>query len=127
MARTGSVINKTRGRQLLDHVQWCSSFACKLRGLMFRRALPAGSGLLLVEGQSSRANTAVHMMFMSFPIAVIWLDDDFRVVDKRYAAPWRPFYVPSQPARYTLEANAELLECVEVGDELVWQASDGQG
>ncbi len=85
---------------------------------MFRAALHPGEGLLLVEPRASRMNSSIHMLFMRFPIAVIWLDGDLRVVDTVLARPWRPVYLPARPARYTLEAAPPLLECVAVGDEL---------
>jgi uncharacterized membrane protein (UPF0127 family) len=85
---------------------------------MFRRELRAGEGLLLVERRPSRSATSIHMFFVPFPIAAIWLDADFRVVDKVVAQPWRPFYAPGIPAQYTLEAEPGLVEAVDVGDEL---------
>jgi uncharacterized membrane protein (UPF0127 family) len=85
---------------------------------MFRRVLNPGEGLLLVESRASRSATAIHMFFMQFSIAVIWLDGEFRVVDKLIARPWRPFYAPSDPAQYTLEAEPILVDEVNVGDEL---------
>lgn len=123
-AATGRLINRTTGETLLEHTLWCASFGCKLRGLMFRKTLPDDEGLLFVEKSSSRVDTAIHMLFMSFPIAAIWLDDDFRVVDKTHAAPWRLVYAPKQPARYTLEANPYLLDRVTVGDELAFEPSN---
>ena len=56
------------------------------------------------------------MFFVPFSIAVIWLDADFRVVDKVVARPWRPFYAPRAAAQYTLEAAPELVEAVNEGD-----------
>jgi uncharacterized protein len=84
---------------------------------MFRRRLAADEGLLLVERTAGRAQTAIHMAMVFFPLGVIWLDDDLRVVDTRLALPWR-VYAPSAPARYTLEGGPQVLECVAHGDAL---------
>ena len=70
----GRLISEPNETVFLDNVRWCSSFICKLRGLMFRRALEPDEGLLLVEQFESRTATAIHMLFMRFAIAVIWLD-----------------------------------------------------
>ncbi len=121
MPRVGRLLNAASGEELLSRVRWCASFGCKLRGLMFRRALEPGEGLLMVEPHASRTNTAVHMLFMAFPIAVIWLDDQLCVVDKAHARPWRLAYAPSDRARYTLEADVALLDRVEIGDCLVFE------
>jgi len=112
------VENRTQGKLVLARVKWCQSFACRLRGLMFRRHLSPDEGLLLVENQVSIAATAIHMFFVFFPIAAIWLDDSFRVVDKTLARPFRPFYASRTPARYVLEAVPAVLDRVTVGDQL---------
>ena len=64
------------------------------------------------------------MFFVSFPIAVIWLDGDMRIVDKRVALPWRPFYAPIQPAQYTLEAEPAIVEQVAIGDLLEFRVPE---
>jgi uncharacterized membrane protein (UPF0127 family) len=85
---------------------------------MFRRSLGQEEGLLLVESQESRSGTAIHMLFVFFPIGVMWLDQDFRVVDAVLAKPWHPIYIPAGPAKYILEVNPGVLESVGVGDFL---------
>jgi len=112
------VWNETRGTQLLGHVRRCASFLCRLRGLTFRRTLGDDEGLLLVGRQESRTGTAIHMFFVFFPIAAIWLDPDGQVVDARLARPFRPLYVPRAPARDVLEGPPALLERVQIGDRL---------
>ncbi len=108
---------------LLNKVRWCESFGCKFLGLMMRREILEDEGLLLVGSYESRSSAAIHMLFMLFPITVVWLDNEFRVVDKVLARPWRLAYVPAQPARYTLEAHPDLLDKIEVGDLLNFEAA----
>jgi len=57
-------------------------------------------------------------MFMS--IAVIWMDADGKVVDKKLAKPWRPMYAPKTPAMYFLETNTFILDRVNEGDMLAF-------
>lgn len=118
MSQFGAVIDKASGKSILSHVQLCDSFLCKLRGLMFRRPLGEDEGLLMSELYPSRIATAIHMFFVGFPIAAIWLDRNFTVVDKVLAKPWHPFYAPSSPAKYTLEAVPGILDAVQIGDRL---------
>jgi len=113
-------LHKPTQTVLLTQVKWCNTFLCRLRGLMFQSSLTAGEGLLLVERRESRIDTSIHMFFMAFPIAAIWLDARFRVVDTCLAEPWRPFYAPRVPAQYTLETAPELLKKISIGDELVF-------
>ncbi len=116
MARWVEVRNRTQGRRVV-RARWCASFMCRLRGLMFRRKLAPGEGLLLVERSPGRAQTAIHMAMVFFPLGVIWIDDRQRVVDTRMALPWR-VYLPSAAACFVLEAEPQVLECVARGDEL---------
>lgn len=118
MAATGSLFQATADVPLLTRVVWCNTFLCNLMGLMFRRGLEEGEGLLLVAATPSRLGSAIHMFFMFFPIATIWMDSEFCVVDKALAKPWVPMYVPRRPAMYTLESSPSLLDRIEIGDTL---------
>ncbi len=88
---------------------------------MFRRHLASDEGLLLVETYESRASSSIHMLFMAFPIAVIWIDESFHIVDTALAKPWRPAYVPRKPARYTLEAVPQVLDHLSIGDVVIFE------
>lgn len=103
---------------VLARVKLCESFWCHFRGLQLVLYLPADEGLLFVTEREGRAHTTIHMLFMLFDIAVIWLDAGGRVVDKRLAKPWRLAYAPQAPAQYFLEATPDLLEKVQIGDVL---------
>jgi len=88
---------------------------------MFRRALNEGEALILVEARDSRSTTSIHMFFVPFPIAVVWINDAGQVVDKVLALPWRPFYAPRSPARYVLETQPAFLDHISLGDEIVFE------
>jgi uncharacterized membrane protein (UPF0127 family) len=81
--------------------------------------LPEGEGLILVESKASRANAAIHMAGMRFPLGIVWIDGDGHVVDTRLARPWG-VYIPSDPAQYTLEVRPSVLNEVARGDRLVF-------
>jgi uncharacterized membrane protein (UPF0127 family) len=116
-----NVKHRASGATLLAGARWCASFLCRLRGLMFRSGLRAGEALILVEPRESRSATAIHMFFVPFAIAAIWINTSGRVVDKVLARPWRPVYAPRAPARYTLETHPAFLDRVAIGDELVFE------
>jgi uncharacterized membrane protein (UPF0127 family) len=113
-----AVWNETRGERVLARVRGCVSFLCRLRGLTFRRTLDDDEGLLLVGRRESRADTAIHMFFVFFSIAAVWLNQNGQVVDAQLARPFRPLYVPRAPARDLLEGPPTLLERVGIGDQL---------
>ncbi len=111
------VVN-AKNEVLLSRVKWCDTVASRGRGLMLRRSLAPGEGLILVEPRASTAMTSIHMFFVNFAIAAIWLDDDRRVVHAALARPWRPYYSSPRPARYVLEGPPSLLDRVSIGDVL---------
>lgn len=111
------VVNTSRAGERVARVRWCESFLCRTRGLMFRRQIDAGSGLLLVEPKASRSGTSIHMFFVFMPLGVAWLDPAWRVVSTTVAQPWR-LYWPDQPARFVLEGRPDMLESLAVGDLL---------
>jgi len=102
-------------------VQFCDSFLCRLRGLMFRSVLAQDEGLLLVIGRDSRADSSIHMLFMSFDIAVFWINSEMVVVDKVIAKTWRPAYFPAKAARYTLEVHPSRYNDYEIGDKVEFE------
>lgn len=110
--------NETQGLTLVLRVRQADSFFTRLRGLTFRRRLDEGEGLLLVGRSESRAEAAIHMFFVFFPVGVLWLDRENRVVDKAVARPFRPFYAPQEPAIGVLECQPEVLDRVDVGDRI---------
>lgn len=112
------VVQRRTGSVLVESAHWCQSWLCKLRGFQFHRRLAPGEALILVEKKETIASSSIHMFFVFFPIAAIWVNDQGRVTSAQLAKPWRPFYASPEPARYVLEAEPSLLEKVSVGDEI---------
>lgn len=112
------VLRQEDGDILLARLRWCKSFWCKSRGLMFRAGLTPDEGLLFVYHRESKLDTSIHMLFMRFPIAVIWLDATGTVVDQVLAKPWRLAYAPRQAAQFFIEGPPALLDRVKIGDRL---------
>src|SRR5919108_5834494 len=71
----------------------------RLRGLLGKRGLRAGEGLLLTPAPS------IHTWFMRFPIDAVFLDGDLRVLAVRSELrPWR--VAGKRGARAVLELGA---------------------
>ncbi|HEX2696619.1 MAG TPA: DUF192 domain-containing protein [Anaerolineales bacterium] len=105
----------------LPRVKFCDSFACRLRGLMFRSSLARDEGLLLTIRRDSRADSSIHMFFVPFDLAVFWINTQLQVVDKVLAKPWRPAYFPAEAARYTLEIHPDHFSDYEIGHRVEFQ------
>ena len=80
----------------------------RLRGLLGR------SGLAPDEGMLFPGTASIHTMFMRFPIDVVFLDAEFRVLAVRESVPaWRA--VKQRGANAALELAAGEAARVEVG------------
>ena len=72
------------GRVVAPHVAVAGSVWSRFLGLMFRASLPEGHGLAL------RPCNSIHMFFMRFPLDVLFVDGDGRVVRVLNGIrPWR--------------------------------------
>ncbi len=96
-----------------------------MRGMMFRDSLAKDTGLLMPFDYERRHE--IWMMGMRFPIDIIFIGADKRVVDVAHSAKpmgWNPMtwrlYWPKKPCTYVLEVSAGLAKATgtEAGDAL---------
>lgn len=95
-------------------IKIADSFFSRLAGLMFQKKLPQATGLLLAPCNS------VHMCFMTFPIDVVYLDKEFKIIKVvKNLRPWIGLSMCSR-AWATLElASGEADRCrLEAGKKL---------
>ena len=81
--------------------------ALRERGLSGRDRLGPGTGILFMFPKDD--TYGFWMKDMRFPIDIIWLDSNYRVVDvKKDATPasYPEIFVPVVPARYVVEVGA---------------------
>ncbi len=72
------------GRVVCERCLVATTPLARMRGLLGRSDLPRGEGILL------RPAGSIHTFFMRFPIDVVFLDRENRVVDvERELVPWR--------------------------------------
>ncbi|HET8556814.1 MAG TPA: DUF192 domain-containing protein [Gaiellaceae bacterium] len=89
-----------------------SSFA-RARGLLGRSGLEPGDGMLIDAAPS------VHMFFMRFPIDVVFLDRDWKVVRVVHGLrPWRVAGARRAVAALELPAGSAAEAGIEEGDVL---------
>ena len=96
-----------------DNLKLNDTFFSRLIGLMFKKSLPAKSGIIL------KPCTQIHTCFMRFNIDVIFLDENLRVLYViENMKPWRvsPLFLK---ARYTVELPAGTLKGRVKKDEIL--------
>jgi uncharacterized membrane protein (UPF0127 family) len=87
---------------------------------MLTPPLDPRGGVLIDEKSDTRVNTSIHMLFMNYDIAAVWIDSSFTVVDTVLARRWRAYYASSRPARYILETHPDRLFEFQPGDRVKW-------
>ena len=110
------VVNRTRGTELGRSIRLADSLLGRLRGFLFRSRPVAGEGLLLSPCQ------AVHMMGVTFPLDVIFIDDAGRIVALYPGLkPMRRTRIHGM-ASHALELPEGTIERsgTEIGDSLLW-------
>lgn len=105
----------------MDRCGVARSFFARFMGLMGRKSMAQDEGLLFPKCNS------IHTFFMRFPIDVVFLDGQGRVVSIAEAVrPWR-MLLPRWSARHCLELGAHRAKAlgIEVGMHLEVQGALG--
>lgn len=117
--------NITKKTILVRKTEMADSIGKKTKGLMFRKTLGRDSGFLMNFKRDGKHE--IWMPFMRFPIDIVFIDREKRIVDIRHSVrpmgknpeTWR-VYRPKEKCRYVLEVNAGLAKKtgMEIGDVL---------
>jgi uncharacterized membrane protein (UPF0127 family) len=109
-----TVTDETRGTLIGERIQVANTSLSRMVGLLGRRGVDAGGGLWITP------SSGVHTVFMLFPIDVIGLDKNMRVIKLWHnLVPYRVTSV-SLRLRSVIELSAgRIVECgVQLGDVL---------
>lgn len=107
-------VRTAEGAVLCERCEMPKSSFARMRGLLGRDGLAPGSGMLIDAAPS------VHMFFMRFPIDVVFLDRDWRVVGIRHGLrPWRVAGARRAVAALELPAGTAAGAGIAEGDVLV--------
>ncbi|MEN6436694.1 MAG: DUF192 domain-containing protein [Anaerolineaceae bacterium] len=112
--------NETTSQSTCITLRLCNTFFLKFKGLMFQKDIKPLEGLVFDEFKDTKVNTAIHMLFMRFPIGVLWVNSEKIIVSKTYAKPWKLMYTPEKPARFVIEVHPEVLNYYQVGDKIIF-------
>lgn len=85
----------------------------KQKGLQHFKSLPEDEGMLFVINESNPVETFFHMHNVPFPLDMIFMDDEFKVIDVKRGNPEDDKI--EGIASYVLEVNAD--SGIKVGDE----------
>ncbi|MDD4983900.1 MAG: DUF192 domain-containing protein [Candidatus ainarchaeum sp.] len=112
------LFNETKNKSIIQTRHARTAFQ-KAKGLMFACKKDFDYCLIFDMGYESKYRSSIHMMFVFFPIFLVFLDSNKKVVDSKIAKPWR-FYSPKAPARYVLELPEKYENRIKEGDKLIF-------
>jgi uncharacterized membrane protein (UPF0127 family) len=111
--------NITTGRIVADRILTAFDSASRRRGLLGRDGLPAGSALIIAP------SNAVHTFFMRFPIDILFVGRDGRVIKVRSTvSPWRITASLRAFAVIELAAGSLALSNTSADDSLICRPAD---
>ena len=85
-------------------------------GLMFRPKPKDNEAILLKLDRESKFFSTIHMLFVFYPIYIIWLNKQNSVVDIKRCYPFQPFSMPQSPASLIIECTK--LPSIKINDKL---------
>ncbi len=115
------LFNSTTKKKIIGNVRHADGFFGNLRGLMFERQENFDYALVFELPRESRIGASVHMMFVFFPVDILFLDSQKKVVDKATLRPWILNYTPRLAAKYFVEIPKGLGGKISAGDVLEWK------
>ncbi len=107
------IINKTKNRVLSENKKICKDIFSKSLGLMFQKyKMP------LIFINKKEAYTPLHMWFVFYPIDVLYLNKNKKIIEMKQN--FRPFsyYSPKKKAMYIVEIKEETIKRsgIKLGD-----------
>lgn len=115
-----TLLNLTNKTPASIDITICSSFFSRFIGLMFRKEILPIEAIALVEPIEGITSTSIHMFFMRFDIAAVWLNSKNIVVHTTIAKKWKPYYASPVPAKIIIEAHPSRIGDFQLGDEIAF-------
>lgn len=106
------ILNTTNNKIIAKELRLANCFLLRLKGLIFTDKLKYSEGLLISPCQQ------IHTHFMKYPIDIVFMDDDFKVLHIiKQLHPWRfsKFY---KHAYYVLELPPNAAAFINIDDVL---------
>jgi len=111
---------KSNGKTIIKKIKHASTTWQRTKGLMFEDKNKFDYALIFDFPRESKIGTSLHMIFVFFPIDVLFLDKNKKVVDKVTLPPFQPNYTPKKAAKYVIEMPAGKAKSVKLGAQVEW-------
>ena len=114
------LINSSTNQEIIKKTKLANTSFLRFKGLMFEKKENFDYALIFELTRESKISSSVHMMFVFFPIEIVFLNSQKIVVDKATLNPWKLNYTPKKPAKYFIELPVENGKKIKLGEKLKW-------
>ncbi len=114
------MVLKVDNKILMRNVRFAKNTLERTKGLMFEEKKKFNYALVFEFPIESKIGTSLHMLFVFFPIDVLFLDKNQKVVDKITLQPFIPNYTPKKAAKYVIELPKGKTSGVKLGQKINW-------
>jgi uncharacterized protein len=110
--------NTSSNKTIASKIKFCNSFLSKAKGLMFSKPIKDECIIMLFIKET---NVTIHMLFVFFPIDIIFLDKQKKIIQtKENARPFTTIVRSKNKVSYVVELPAFTISRTKtrVGDKL---------
>jgi uncharacterized membrane protein (UPF0127 family) len=102
------MILKPNGELIASDVEFAEGIISQSKGLMFRKSIAERYALIFIL--PSPISVSVHMLFVFFPIDVLFLDAEKKILAATRLKPWVGLTRSPKKTKYIIEMQAGSIE-----------------
>lgn len=111
---------KVNDKTLMKNVKFAKTNWQRMKGLMFEDIRKFNYALVFEFPSESKIACSIHMIFVFFPIDILFLNKDKEVVDKVILNPFTPNYTPKKASKYVIELPNGKSKGIKIGSKISW-------
>jgi len=93
--------------EIARNIETCRTQISQVIGLMFRSSIPSDYAMIFVMKKPS--SVGIHTLFMRFPIDVIFLNGEKKIIGLSHLKPWTG-HSSMKNVKYVIETNPYAIE-----------------
>lgn len=98
---------KYNSLEIARNIETSRTQISQMIGLMFRSSIPSDYAMIFVMKKPS--SVGIHMLFMRFPIDVIFLNEEKKIIGLSHHMPWTG-HSSMKNVKYVIETNPGAIE-----------------
>ena len=114
------LINSSTNQKIIKKTKIANTSFLRFKGLMFEKNENFDYALIFELTRESKIGSSVHLMFVFFPIEIVFLNSQKIVVDKATLNPWKLNYTPKKPAKYFIELPVGNKKRISLNEKIEW-------